>query len=254
MHQNSNYLRSTREITTIYNSKTSSKQVSHQTVHRHITKSLKYSKVQVKLKDVNTDTNSNYTVRANVAYVISEAITNKIPIISIDETGFDGRPKGLRGWKKVGKNSISVVKKRTKNHSLILAVDNRGFKYFETICGSMKRVNFITFLKNMIKLWKRTNEDDSISKAVLLMDNLSAHKGAEVESLVKVEGMTLLYNVPYLPEYNFVETVFSAIKKEFNKEVTVRNKRKIKESIAGSVRKISSNTIQKCYLNSIKFI
>jgi transposase len=44
---------------------------------------------------------------------------------------------------------------------------------------------------------------------VVVMDNLSAHKGARVRELIEERGCELLYLPPYSPDLNPIEEAFS---------------------------------------------
>jgi transposase len=47
---------------------------------------------------------------------------------------------------------------------------------------------------------------------VVVMDNLSVHKGGRVRELLKSAGCKLLYLPPYSPDFNPIEEAFSKIK------------------------------------------
>ena len=47
---------------------------------------------------------------------------------------------------------------------------------------------------------------------VVVMDNLSAHKGSRVRELIEAKGRELLYLPPYSPDLNSIEEAFSKIK------------------------------------------
>jgi transposase len=47
---------------------------------------------------------------------------------------------------------------------------------------------------------------------VVVMDNLSAHKGERVRELVESVGCELLYLPPYSPDFNPIEEAFSKVK------------------------------------------
>jgi transposase len=50
------------------------------------------------------------------------------------------------------------------------------------------------------------------AEQVMVMDNLSAHKGKKVRELVEVQGCELLYLPPYSPDFNPIEEAFAKIK------------------------------------------
>jgi transposase len=47
---------------------------------------------------------------------------------------------------------------------------------------------------------------------VVVMDNLSAHKGSRVRQLIEERGCKLMYLPPYSPDYNPIEQAFSKVK------------------------------------------
>ena len=47
---------------------------------------------------------------------------------------------------------------------------------------------------------------------VVVMDNLSAHKGEKVKEIIEGRGCELLYLPPYSPDFNPIEQAFSKIK------------------------------------------
>ncbi len=47
---------------------------------------------------------------------------------------------------------------------------------------------------------------------IVVIDNLSAHKGARVEQLIKSAGAELRYLPPYSPDMNPIEKAFSTLK------------------------------------------
>jgi transposase len=48
--------------------------------------------------------------------------------------------------------------------------------------------------------------------AVVIMDNLSSHKGLTVRHLIEAAGAELLYLPPYSPDFNPIENVFAKLK------------------------------------------
>jgi transposase len=47
---------------------------------------------------------------------------------------------------------------------------------------------------------------------VVVMDNLTAHKGERVKELIEGQGCELMYLPPYSPDFNPIEEAFSKIK------------------------------------------
>ncbi len=68
--------------------------------------------------------------------------------------------------------------------------------------GATTREVFDTYLEHVLAPSLRPGE-------VVVMDNLSAHKGGRVKELIESRGCTLLYLPPYSPDLNPIEQAFS---------------------------------------------
>lgn len=53
---------------------------------------------------------------------------------------------------------------------------------------------------------------------VVVMDNLSSHKGAAIRQAIEAAGASLLYLPPYSPEFNPIENAFAKLKALLRKE------------------------------------
>ncbi|MHC5780043.1 IS630 family transposase, partial [Nostoc sp.] len=74
-----------------------------------------------------------------------------------------------------------------------------------TLNGSMNGNAFKTFIEKCLlpQLW---------SGAVVVMDNVPAHKVKEIEPLIQEVGASVLYQSPYSPEFNPIEHWWSQLK------------------------------------------
>ncbi len=52
---------------------------------------------------------------------------------------------------------------------------------------------------------------------LVVMDNLSIHKGGEVREAIEAAGATLLFLPPYSPDFNPIEKAFSKLKAHLRK-------------------------------------
>ena len=58
-------------------------------------------------------------------------------------------------------------------------------------------------------------EDNGDDKICLFMDNLSSHTSECAKEAMREHGFRFVYNVPYSPDYNPIELVFSMVKRNF---------------------------------------
>ena len=47
---------------------------------------------------------------------------------------------------------------------------------------------------------------------IVIMDNLSSHKGTKVRALIEAAGASLLFLPPYSPDFNPIENAFAKLK------------------------------------------
>ena len=84
----------------------------------------------------------------------------------------------------------------------------RAFEYYEVHDCAINEENFAAFLRSVADFYE--GED-----IVIVMDNLKAHIAPSNKTLMDELGIEYIYNVPYSPDYNAIETPFSQVKRKF---------------------------------------
>ena len=107
-------------------------------------------------------------------------------------------PKGERAYGKVPRN-------RAKNTTLLASMSVRGMGPCLTVEGAMTKVAFETYVEQVLVPSLRAGQ-------VVILDNLSSHKGDRVRKLIEGVGCSLLYLPPYSPDFSPIEEAFSKIK------------------------------------------
>lgn len=79
--------------------------------------------------------------------------------------------------------------------------------------GAINRTAFETYV-NKVLIPELSPGD------VVIMDNLSSHKGPQVRSMIKAAGANLLYLPPYSPDLNPIENAFAKLKALLRKAAT----------------------------------
>lgn len=95
--------------------------------------------------------------------------------------------------------------RKGKNVSVIGAISLNGLLIQWSALGSVDALTFDAFIARKLvpQLWKG---------AVVIMDNCSIHKSAEVEALITATGALLIYLPPYSPDFSPIENGWSKIK------------------------------------------
>lgn len=73
------------------------------------------------------------------------------------------------------------------------------------IDGAINRAVFETWVEKVLVPELKTGD-------VVVMDNLSSHKGPRVRMLIEAAGAELLYLPPYSPDFNPIENAFAKLK------------------------------------------
>lgn len=112
----------------------------------------------------------------------------------------------LRGRAPRGQRVIdSVPHGHWKTTTLIAALDLYGVRCSMELDGAVTRLAFEAFLEHVLIPALRVGD-------LVILDNLSSHKGQRAVELVRSAGAELVYLPPYSPDFNPIEQAFSKIK------------------------------------------
>jgi transposase len=89
---------------------------------------------------------------------------------------------------------------------LLASMTIKGMGPCLAVEGSTTSEVFEAYLKRVLVPSLRAGQE------VVVMDNLSAHKGSRVRELIEARGCELLYLPPYSPDFNPIEEAFAKFK------------------------------------------
>jgi len=81
--------------------------------------------------------------------------------------------------------------------------------------GPINRIAFQAYVEQVLVPTLRPGD-------IVIMDNLSSHKGPQVCQMIEAAGATLLFLPPYSPDFNPIENAFAKLKALLRK-VAARN-------------------------------
>jgi transposase len=140
------------------------------------------------------------------AWRVNQAGLDAKKLIFIDETWAKTNMTRTRGWCVKGQRLIAKVPHgHWKTTTLIAALDHRGMRCSMTIDGAVNREVFESFVAR-VRVPTLTPGD------IVVMDNLSSHKGQKVRELIASSGALPIYLPPYSPDLNPIEPAFSKLK------------------------------------------
>lgn len=127
-------------------------------------------------------------------------------LVFVDETGTPTRmtpryacaPRGEQAYGHVPRN-------HTRNTTLIAALTLAGLDAPMVLEGAMDREAFVAWLTHFLVPTLTPGR-------VVVMDNLSVHKGAAVRRTIEAAGCALVYLPAYSPDFSPIEGAYSKVK------------------------------------------
>ena len=168
---------------------------------------------------------------------------NSDNIVSIDESSFDEHLIPFSGWSKKGHTIKKIFNTSNKKRiTLTLAVTKNKIIDYDMTNGSSNSHKFKTFLADKVL--------PKINNSFLLMDNVKFHHSQIVKDLVANTTNKIIYNIPYNPETNPIEFVFSSIKKFVRDKKFISNDT-LSNLIKRSLKLVTPNKLKNIFKHSL---
>jgi transposase len=98
-----------------------------------------------------------------------------------------------------------MPRNRGKNTTVLASMSLEGMGPALAVEGATTATVFEAYVEEVLAPSLRAGQ-------IMVMDNLSAHKGERIRELVEARGCQLLYLPPYSPDLSPIEEAFSKIK------------------------------------------
>jgi transposase len=134
-------------------------------------------------------------------------------------------PKGYRA-------RGSVPRNRGKNTTLLASLSLEGISASMIIEGAATAAAFEAYLEHILVPSLQAGQ-------IVVMDNLSVHKGARVRQLIEDKGCQLLFLPAYSPDFSPIEETFSKIK-TFLRRAGARTREALEEAICQALLTVTS--------------
>jgi transposase len=153
-------------------------------------------------------------------------------LVFVDEMGTNTSLSPVYGWSKKGERThCSVPRNRGKNTTVLASMSLEGMGSSLAVEGATTSAVFETYVERVLA--------PTLSEGqVVVMDNLSAHKGERIRELIEQRGCELLYLPSYSPDLNPIEEAFSKIKGLLRK-AEVRSREALLEAIGAALSVIT---------------
>ena len=154
-------------------------------------------------------------------------------LVFVDEMGTNISLSPLYGWSKKGERAYcSVPRNRGPNTTLLSSMSMEGMGTSLAVEGATNREVFETYVEQILAPTLRRGQ-------VVVMDNLTAHKGERVRELIERQGCELLYLPPYSPDFNPIEEAFAKIKSLMRK-AEARSREALLEAMSTAISALSA--------------
>ena len=171
-------------------------------------------------------------LRAAWRVLFSEEVDSK-RLVFVDEMGANTSLSSLRAWSKRGERAhCSVPRNRGRNTTLLASMSAEGMGSSLAVEGATTRAVFETYVEKVLLPGLRRGQ-------IVVMDNLTAHKGDRIRELIESAGCKLLYLPPYSPDLNPIEEAFSKIKGLLRK-AGARSREALIEALGRALEAITS--------------
>jgi transposase len=127
-------------------------------------------------------------------------------LVFVDEMGTNTSLAPLYAWSPKGERARCCVPRNWgANLTLLASITAEGMGPCLGVEGPTTRAVFEAYLQRVLAPSLQPGQ-------VVVMDNLSSHKGSRVRELVEARGCHLVYLPPYSPDLNPIEEAFAKIK------------------------------------------
>jgi transposase len=158
-------------------------------------------------------------------------------LVFVDEMGTNTSLSPLYAWAPKGQRAYwCVPRNRGANTTVLSSMNAGGMGPSLTVEGATTSLVFEAYVEQVLAPTLRRGQ-------VVVMDNLSAHKGERVRQLIEERGCELLYLPSYSPDFNPIEEAFSKIKGVVRK-AEARTREALLEAIGSALSAITTEDIR----------
>ena len=154
-------------------------------------------------------------------------------LVFVDEMGTDTSLSPIYAYSPRGQRACcSVPRNRGKNTTLLSCMSVEGMGASLAVEGATNREAFEAYVERVLAPELRPGQ-------VVVMDNLTAHKGERVREPIEGRGCKLLYLPPYSPDFNPIEEAFAKIKAVLRK-AEARTREALVEAMGKAISAVSA--------------
>jgi transposase len=154
--------------------------------------------------------------------------------VFVDEMGTNTSLCVLYGWARRGHRAyFRVPRNWGANVTLLSSMTHSEMGPSLAVEGPTTREVFEAYLEKILA-------PELLPGQIVVMDNLSSHKGPRARELVEERGCELLYLPPYSPDLNLIEEAFAKIK-ALLRRVGARTREALIEAIGEALEEVTAS-------------
>ena len=156
--------------------------------------------------------------------------------VFLDESSAKTNMTRLYGWSGRSNRCIDYTSHgHWKTSTMINAIRSNQVIEQATflIDGPMTRERFVGYIQNHLAPNLKPGE-------IVVMDNLAAHKHADVREAIEAEGCDLWYLPPYSPDLNPIEKLWSKVKNRL-RHAAMRHQEQVLAAVKAAMRTVTAS-------------
>jgi transposase len=162
-------------------------------------------------------------------------------LVFVDEMGTYVSLHPLYAWSKRGARArCSVPRNRGPNTTLLASMTLEGMGPCLAVEGATTAAVFEAYIEKVLVPSLRCGQ-------VVVMDNLSAHKGERIRELLESAGCELLYLPPYSPDFSPIEGAFSKLKGLLRKAEARRSREALVEAMSKALDAVTAREARRFF-------
>jgi transposase len=213
-------------------------------VHEIMKNLLKYKYKKTSVKTDKLISKNSIKLSFYFLKVLLRALINKISLVFIDESGFYTKNNNYRTWRTEAE-SIFFPVNDSRKINLIMGVSSERVLHYNITTTNTTSKTFKKFMEELLK--KMTKEEKK--RSLFIMDNCSCHLTAELFQLYHTNNLKILFNIPYMSNFNLIENVFRILKNNTYKKLFKSYKGLMKDLPKIINDKINEEVLKKLYKN-----
>jgi transposase len=154
--------------------------------------------------------------------------------VFVDECSTNTSLSPIYGWARRGRRVyFEVPRNWGANVTLLSSMTRSGMGPSMAVEGPTTREVFEAYVEKVLA------PELSVGQ-IVVMDNLSSHKGPRVRKLIESRGCELLYLPPYSPDLNPIEEAFAKLK-ALLRRAGARSREALIEAMSGALKAVTTS-------------